>query len=129
MMRCRAPSRIRSSSRRDHYGSTAVSRTRKIALVAAVSSATLAHSTHSVSARHHSKRPQGPRGATMDALFATSRRRLSTIDALAFALACPAGLISAADLTASRGVEPSGGTTYDALLSEPGNMCGPSVAG
>jgi hypothetical protein len=48
---------------------------------------------------------------------------------LALALACPASLISSADLMASRGVEPSGGETYDALLSEPGNMCGPSVAG
>ena len=59
----------------------------------------------------------------------TSRPRLTTIAALAFALACPAGLISSADLMASRGVEPSGGETYDALLSEPGNMCAPSVAG
>src|SRR6187455_1516945 len=57
----------------------------------------------------------------------TSRLRLSTI--AAFALALPAGLISSADLTASRSVEPSGGGTYDALLSEPGNFCGPSVSG
>jgi tetratricopeptide (TPR) repeat protein len=57
----------------------------------------------------------------------TSRLRLSTI--AAFALALPAGLISSADLTASRSVEPSSGGTYDALLSEPGNFCGPSVSG
>jgi len=57
------------------------------------------------------------------------RPRLSTIAALAFALACPAGLISSADLVAIRKLEPSGGATYDALLSEPGYMCGPSVAG
>jgi len=48
---------------------------------------------------------------------------------LAFALACPAGLISSAELKASRAVESSGGATYDALLSEPGYMCGPAVAG
>jgi tetratricopeptide (TPR) repeat protein len=58
----------------------------------------------------------------------TSRPRLSTIAAVAFALAFSAGLISSADL-ASRGVEPAVGGTYDALLSESGGWCAPSVAG
>src|SRR5262245_52598556 len=59
----------------------------------------------------------------------TSRPRLSTIAAFVFALACPAGLINSADLASSGGVEPSGGVTYDALLSESGALCAPSVAG
>ena len=46
--------------------------------------------------------------------------------AMALALA---GLFSSADLMAGRGVEPSGGETYDPLLSEPGNVCVPAVAG
>ena len=40
-----------------------------------------------------------------------------------------AGLFSSADLMVSRGVEPSGRETYDPLLSEPGNVCAPAVAG
>jgi tetratricopeptide (TPR) repeat protein len=46
--------------------------------------------------------------------------------AMALALA---GLFSSASLMASRGVEPSGGETYDPLLSEQGNVCAPAVAG
>lgn len=46
--------------------------------------------------------------------------RLSTI-ALALMLVCPA--------MSSRGVEPSGNESYDPLLSEPGNVCTPAVAG
>jgi hypothetical protein len=44
---------------------------------------------------------------------------LSTTSVLAFALAFSAGLVSSADLTASRVAEPSGSGTYDALLSHP----------
>ena len=40
-----------------------------------------------------------------------------------------AGLFSSSDLMARRGVEPSGGAAYDPLLSEPGNVCAPAVAG
>lgn len=88
--------------------------------------------------------------------------RRSTIAALAFALACPAGrtepgtelnvtlferpsarmplrvvamapaltgLFRPADPMASRGIEASGREPYDPLLSEPGNVCAPAVAG
>ena len=58
----------------------------------------------------------------------TRSPRLSTIAALAFALAL-AGPFSSADLMASRGVELSGRDAYDPLLSEPGNVCTPAVAG
>jgi len=55
---------------------------------------------------------------------------LSTTAASAFALAFSATLISSTDLTATRGVEPAGSATYDALLSEPGGyMCAPSAPG
>jgi tetratricopeptide (TPR) repeat protein len=56
--------------------------------------------------------------------------RLTTLIAFAFAfaLASPIGLVSSADL-ASRATETSSVATYDALLSEPGTLCGPSVAG
>jgi hypothetical protein len=47
------------------------------------------------------------------------RPRVSSIAALAIALTCPAG----------RGVEASGGGTYDPLLSESGNVCAPIAAG
>src|SRR5262245_47161496 len=52
-----------------------------------------------------------------------ARRRpaLSTIAGLSFALAFSAELIRSGDLTES--------PTYDALLSEPGYMCAPAVAG
>jgi tetratricopeptide (TPR) repeat protein len=40
-----------------------------------------------------------------------------------------ASLYGSADLPASRGVEPLGRRTYDPLLSEPGNVCTPAVAG
>jgi len=40
-----------------------------------------------------------------------------------------AGLFSPAELVASRGVEPAGREAYDPLLSEPGNLCAPAVAG
>jgi hypothetical protein len=40
-----------------------------------------------------------------------------------------AGLFSAVDRMASRGVEPSDREAYDPLLSEPGNVCAPAVAG
>lgn len=56
----------------------------------------------------------------------TPRRRLSTIAALAAALA---GLGGSANLVASRAVEASGSALYDPLLSEPGNVCAPAIAG
>ena len=65
----------------------------------------------------------------MNAISATPRGRLSTIATLTLALACPASMVSSADLSAGRGVEASGTGTYDALLSEPGAMCSPTVAG
>ena len=40
-----------------------------------------------------------------------------------------AGLLSSSDLMAGRGVEPSGGSAYDPLLSESSNVCGPAAAG
>src|SRR5688500_4693109 len=40
-----------------------------------------------------------------------------------------AGLFGSANLVASSGVEPSGRATYDPLLSDPGNVCAPAVAG
>jgi len=40
-----------------------------------------------------------------------------------------AGLFSAVDRMASRGVEPADREAYDPLLSEPGNVCAPAVAG
>jgi len=40
-----------------------------------------------------------------------------------------AGLFSAGDRKASRGIEPSSRGAYDPLLSEPGNVCAPAVAG
>jgi tetratricopeptide (TPR) repeat protein len=46
--------------------------------------------------------------------------------AMAMALA---GLVSPAELMASRGDEPSGLATYDPLLSEPGSVCAPAIAG
>ena len=56
----------------------------------------------------------------------THCHRLSTIAALAAALA---GLCSPADLMAGRSVEASGPEPYDPLLSEPGNVCAPAIAG
>lgn len=55
----------------------------------------------------------------MDALSTGMEARRSTIAALAFALACPAG----------SGAEPSGREAYDPLLFGPGNVCAPAVAG
>jgi len=46
--------------------------------------------------------------------------------AMAMALA---GLLSSSDLMAGRGAEPPGSAAYDPLLSEPGNVCAPAVAG
>ena len=40
-----------------------------------------------------------------------------------------AGLFGAVDWMANRGVEPSDREAYDPLLSEPGNVCAPAVAG
>jgi tetratricopeptide (TPR) repeat protein len=54
---------------------------------------------------------------------------LSTTAALSFALAFSATLISSADLAATRGADPAAIGTYDALLSDPGYMCGPSASG
>ena len=55
-------------------------------------------------------------------------RRVFALRGVAMALVL-AGLFSSGDLMASRGVEPSGRATYDPLLSEPGNVCAPAVAG
>ena len=54
---------------------------------------------------------------------------LSATAALAFALSFSATLISSEDLASSRSVQPATSVTYDALLSEPGYLCGPSIAG
>lgn len=56
----------------------------------------------------------------------TRRSRLSRVAGLGFALA---GLLSSAELTASRSVEPAGRGAYDPLLSDTGNVCTPAVAG
>src|SRR5512139_3591992 len=39
------------------------------------------------------------------------------------------GLFSSSDLMSRRGVEPPRGEAYDPLLSEPGTVCAPAVAG
>lgn len=65
---------------------------------------------------------------TLSTFVRVRHPRLTTLIAFAFALASPIGLVSSADL-ASRATETSSVATYDALLSEPGTLCGPSVAG
>jgi tetratricopeptide (TPR) repeat protein len=72
----------------------------------------------------------------MDPLTATNRnvhelaRHSARIPLRGVAMAMAlAGMVSPAELMASRSNEPSGLATYDPLLSEPGSVCAPAVAG
>jgi hypothetical protein len=58
-----------------------------------------------------------------------SQPRTPRLSALAASAIAVLGLLGAGDPMAAAGVAPAGGDVYDPLLSDPGGLCGPPLAG